>query len=162
MYNAVCAVCTFFYKNYRTYIETVQIVFYYFIGQLSSNLKMGLLPSPTDKPFDGEQIEKEYLRVPKFALRTLGFWPHDKLLSIRVLPLTILSLTIITLGVISEVSYSYTHIKNLPLALDALCPALTKGVTAVKFVMLLLTRSEVAKMLDDIKHKWMNGSRILM
>lgn len=120
---------------------------------------MGLLPSPTDKPFDDQEIEKEYLRVPRFALRTLGFWPHDKLLSLKVLPLTILSFTILTLGVIAEVSFSYTHVKNLPLALDALCPALTKSVTVVKFVMLLLNRTEVAKMLDDIKHKWMNGCR---
>lgn len=123
------------------------------------NKKMGLLPSPTDKPFDDQEIEKEYLRVPRFALRTLGFWPHDKLLSLKVLPLTILSFTILTLGVIAEVSFSYTHVKNLPLALDALCPALTKSVTVVKFVMLLLNRTEVAKMLDDIKHKWMNGCR---
>lgn len=120
---------------------------------------MGMIPSPTDAPFDEQQIEKEYLKVQKFALRTLGFWPHDKLLSFRVLPFTILSLTILTLGVLAEVSFSYTHVTNLPLALDALCPALTKGVTVVKFVMLLLTRSEVAKMLNDIKDKWLNGSR---
>ncbi len=121
--------------------------------------KMPLLPSPDEKPLDEQEIEKEYLKVPRFALRCMGHWPHDKLLSIRVLPLTILSLTILTLGVISEVSYSYTHIHNLPLALDALCPALTKGVTVVKFVMMLLTRAEVAKMLDDIKQKWINGLR---
>lgn len=123
---------------------------------------MGLLPSPTDKPFDDQEIEKEYLRVPKFALRTLGFWPHDKLLSFKVLPLAIVSFTILTLGVIAEVSFSYTHMKNLPLALDALCPALTKSVTVVKFVMLLINRTEVAKMLDDIKHNWMNGLSILI
>lgn len=118
---------------------------------------MGFLPSPSDKPLDEQEIEKQYLRVPRFALRTLGFWPHDKLLNIRVLPFTILSFTILTLGVAAEVSFSYTHVSNLPLALDALCPALTKGVTVVKFIMLLLTRSEVAKMLNDIKQKWING-----
>lgn len=122
---------------------------------------MGLIPSHMDKPLDKQQIEKEYLRVPKFALQTLGFWPHDKLLSLKVLPLTVLSLTILTLGVICEVSFSYTHMKNLPLALDALCPALTKGVTVVKFIMLLLTRKEVAKMVDQIKEKWINGSVFL-
>lgn len=120
--------------------------------------KMGLIPSQLDKPLDEQQIEQEYLRVPRFALRTLGHWPHDKLLSLKVLPRTILSLTILTLGVLCEVSYSYTHLNNLPLALDALCPALTKGVTVVKFVMLLLTRKEVAKILDNIKQKWQNGS----
>lgn len=120
---------------------------------------MGFLPSPDDKPLNEQQIEKEYLRVPLFALRTLGFWPHDKLLSFKVLPVTILSFTILNLGVISEVSYSFTHLSNLPLALDALCPALTKGVTVVKFIMLLLTRSKVAEILDDIKQKWINGRR---
>ncbi|XP_037040252.1 odorant receptor 10a-like [Bradysia coprophila] len=117
---------------------------------------MGLLPSPTDKPLDEQQIEKEYLRVPRFALRLLGYWPHDKLLSFRVLPFTVLSLTIISLGVAVEVAFSYTHINSASLALEALCPALTKSVTIIKFVMLLLTRSKVANMLNDIKQKWIN------
>lgn len=118
---------------------------------------MVLLPSHIDKVVDAKQIEHEYLRVPRFALRLLGYWPHDKLLSLRVLPLTIASLTILTLGVISEVGFSYQHVKNLPLALDGLTPALTKGVTVVKFIMLLRTRKEVAEMVDDIKMKWING-----
>lgn len=123
---------------------------------------MNLIPEPIDKPISEQEIEKEYLKVPKFALRCLGYWPHDKLLSLRVLPLTILSLSILALGVLAEVAFSYTHVHQLPLALDALCPALTKGVTVVKMIMMLLSRSEVAKMLDEIKQKWINGIKVMV
>lgn len=118
---------------------------------------MIFLPSAIDKAVDRKQIEREYLRIPRFALRLLGFWPHDKLLSFRVLPLTVACYTILTLSVISEVGYCYQNVNNLPLTLDSLCTALTKGVTVIKFTILLKTRKKVAKMLDFLKMEWING-----
>lgn len=123
---------------------------------------MGLLSAPvSDKPLDEQEIEKEYCRVPKFALRCVGFWPYDKLLSFKVLPLTIFSTTIITLSILTELAYCYTHIYNLQLVLDALSVVLTKVVTVIKFVMLLLNRTKISKMLDLIKHCWINGTRAI-
>lgn len=121
---------------------------------------MVLFPSRIDTVIDKDQIEREFLRVPKISLRLIGFWPEDKLFSWKVLPLLCASFFILCLAVIVEVSFVYTHVSNLPLALDAVCPALTKGVTLIKFVMILRTRDEVSKMLNHLKQLWIDGNYI--
>ena len=103
-------------------------------------------------------IDNNYLKYPKFALKFIGIWPNNKIISFLSLIRVLFGIVIIFIACIAEWLYGLINLNNLPLALDAFCPASTKIVTAIKLLILLTQYDKVRNLIILTKDLIENGN----
>ena len=94
-------------------------------------------------------IDKSFFFVPQFCLKLIGFWP-EQIITGQLLIRTIINFMCLCFGTFGEFAFGFIHIDNILMALDAICPAATKFVTAFKLMIFFIFRNQCRLLITEI------------